>query len=242
MEGKTYIPYHTKSCSLLLNLLSVISQRVLLFSGGIAMSEATREKKKRFFTTRNIVSCAMLSACAVILMQLEFSVPFIAPPFYKFDLSELPALIGAFTMGPVAGVVIELIKVLVKLITTSSMGVGELSNFVLGCIFVVPASLIYRKKKTKARALVSLIIGGLLMSILATFINAFVMIPLYASLFDMPVDNIVAMGTAIFPFVDSMLDFCLVCVLPFNLIKAFVVSVITIFIYKPLSVLIKGLN
>ncbi len=205
------------------------------------MSEANN-KNKGFFTTRNIVSCAMLSACAVILMQLEFAVPFIAPPFYEFDLSELPALIGAFSMGPVAGVVIELIKVLIKLITTNTMGVGELSNFILGCVFVIPASLIYRQKKTKSRALVSLIIGGVLMSVLATFINAFAMIPLYASLFEMPVDTIIAMGTAIFPFVDSMFDFCLVCVLPFNLIKAFVVSVITIFIYKPLSVLIKGLN
>ncbi len=207
------------------------------------MSEMAKEKnKKGFFTTRNIVSCAMLSACAVILMQLEFAVPFIAPPFYEFDLSELPALIGAFTMGPVAGVVIELIKVLVKLISTNTMGVGELSNFVLGCIFVVPASLIYRRKKTKGMAIISLVIGGFAMSILATFLNAFVMIPLYAGLFNMPVEAIIDMGSAIFPFVDSMFDFCLVCVLPFNLIKAFVVSVITIFIYKPLSVLIKGLN
>lgn len=207
------------------------------------MSEMAKDKKKKgFFTTRNIVSCAMLSACAVILMQLEFAVPFIAPPFYEFDLSELPALIGAFAMGPVAGVVIELIKVLVKLISTNTMGIGELSNFVLGCIFVVSASLIYRRKKTKGMAIISLVIGGLSMSILATFINAFVMIPLYAGLFNMSVDAIIEMGSAIFPFVDSMFDFCLVCVLPFNLIKAFVVSVITIFIYKPLSVLIKGLN
>lgn len=207
------------------------------------MSEMAKEKsKKKFLTTRNIVSCAMLSACAVILMQLEFALPFIAPPFYEFDLSELPALIGAFTMGPLAGVVIELIKVLVKLITTNTMGIGELSSFVLGCIFVVPASLIYRRKKTKGMAVVALIVGGVAMSILATFLNAFVMIPLYATLFNMPVEAIIDMGGAIFPFVDSMFDFCLVCVLPFNLIKAFVVSVITIFIYKPLSVLIKGLN
>ena len=207
------------------------------------MSEKTKNKKS-IFTTRNIVSCAMLSACAIILTYLEFPT-FIAPSFYRFNISDLPALIGAFTMGPVAGIVIELIKSLVMFLVNPAnptMGVGELSNFVLGCIFVVPASLIYRRKKTKGRAVLALAVGGILMSILATVINAFVMIPLYATVFGMTAENIVNMGTAIFPFIDSMFNFCLVCVLPFNLIKAFVVSVITIFIYKPLSVLIKGLN
>ena len=207
------------------------------------MSETTKSNKK-IFTTRNIVSCAMLSACAIILTYLEFPT-FIAPSFYRFNVSDLPALIGGFAMGPVAGVIIELIKSLVMLSVNPAnptMGIGELSNFVLGCIYVVPAALIYRSKKTKGRAVISLVVGGLLMSILATFLNAFVMIPLYATAFNMPVDTIIQMGTAIFPFVDSMFDFCLVCVLPFNLIKAFVVSVITVFIYKPLSVLIKGLN
>lgn len=207
------------------------------------MSETTKNNKK-IFTTRNIVSCAMLSACAIILTYLEFPT-FIAPSFYRFNVSDLPALIGGFAMGPVAGIIIELIKSLVMLIVNPAnptMGIGELSNFVLGCIFVVPASLIYRSKKTKGRAIISLVVGGLLMSILATFLNAFVMIPLYATAFNMSADTIIQMGSAIFPFIDSMFDFCLVCVLPFNLIKAFVVSVITIFIYKPLSVLIKGLN
>lgn len=207
------------------------------------MSETTKSRKK-IFSTRNIVSCAMLSACAIILTYLEFPT-FIAPSFYRFNISDLPALIGGFAMGPVAGVIIELIKSLVMLIinpANPTMGIGELSNFVLGCIYVVPAALIYRSKKTKGRAVISLVTGGLLMAILATFLNAFVMIPLYATAFNMPVETIIEMGTAIFPFVDSMFDFCLVCVLPFNIIKAIVVSVITIFIYKPLSVLIKGLN
>ena len=198
--------------------------------------------KKTFFNTRTLVSCGMLAACAVILIELEIALPFIAPPFYKFDFSELPALIGAFSMGPLAGVIIELIKVLVKLITTTTMGIGELSNFVLGCIFIVPAALIYKKKKTKKRAVIGVITGSIMMSVLATFINAFVMIPLYASLFEMPIDTIIQMGTAIFPFVDSMFDFCLVCVLPFNLIKVLLVSAITMFIYKPLSMLIKGIS
>lgn len=204
------------------------------------MSET--KSRKSIFNTRTMVSCAMLAACSVILIELEIPLPFIAPPFYKFDLSELPALIGAFSMGPVAGIIIELIKVLVKLITTNTMGVGELSNFVLGCIFIVPASIIYKQKKTKKRALAGLITGGVSMSVLATVINAFVMIPLYSGLFSMPVDAIIQMGSAIFPFVDSMFDFCLVCVLPFNIIKCVLVSAITMFIYKPLSMLIKGIS
>ncbi len=205
------------------------------------MSEMNK-KKCKFLTTRNLVSCAMLAACSVILIELEIPLPFIAPPFYKFDFSELPALIGAFAMGPVAGVIIELIKVLVKLISTTTMGVGELSNFVLGCIYVVPAAIIYKRKKTKMRAIIAVIISSLSMSILATFINAFIMIPLYATLFNMPMEAIIGMGSAIFPFVDSMFDFCLVCVLPFNIIKCVLVSAITMFIYKPLSMLIKGIS
>ena len=207
------------------------------------MSDLAKNKnKKPFLNTRTLVSCGMLAACAVILIELEIALPFIAPPFYKFDFSELPALIGAFSMGPVAGVIIELIKVLVKLITTTTMGVGELSNFILGCIFIVPAALIYQKKKTKKRALIGILVGSTLMAVLATFINAFIMIPLYATLFSMPVETIIAMGSEIFPFVDSMFDFCLVCVLPFNIIKVLLVSAITMFIYKPLSMLIKGIS
>ncbi len=198
--------------------------------------------KKKLFNTRQLVSCAMLAACAVILIELEIPLPFIAPPFYKFDFSELPALIGAFAMGPVAGIIIELIKVLVKLITTTTMGIGELANFVLGCIYIVPAALIYKQKKTKKRAIVALLTGSVSMALLATVINAFVMIPLYAGIFSMPVDAIIQMGGAIFPFVDSMFEFCLVCVLPFNLIKVLLISAITAFIYKPLSILIKGIS
>lgn len=209
------------------------------------MSETAKNKNRRkFFTTSNIVSCAMLSACATILMILEIPLPFIAPTFYKIDLSELPVMIGAFSMGPVAGIVIEAIKVLLNFVLngTETAGIGELANFIVGCTFVVPAALIYKRKKTKKTAILALIVGGVLMSLLSTVINAFVMLPLYSQLMPMPIDRIVAMGAEIFPFVDSLFDFCLVCVFPFNLIKALIVSVITFFIYKPLSVLIKGLN
>lgn len=205
---------------------------------------ANNKNKKKTLNTRTIVSCGMLAGCAIILTYLEFRTP-VAPDFYRFNISDLPALIGAFALGPVAGVIIELIKGLVMLLinpANPTMGIGELSNFILGCAFVVPASIIYRKKKTKLRAAVGLIISGLFMAILGAFLNAFILIPMYAgAFFNGSVETIIT-SVKIFPFIDSLFEFCLVCVLPFNIIKALVVSAITMFIYKPLSMLIKGIS
>lgn len=203
---------------------------------------AAAKPKNKFFTTRNLVSCAMLSACSALLMLAEFPLPFIAPSFYTLDFSEIPALIGAFSMGPVAGVIIEAIKILLKLIIkgTTTAYVGDLSNFVLGSIFVAVASLIYRVRKKKSFAVLGLAGGGFTMSLLAVFINAFIMIPFFSSMFNLPMDVIIGMGTEIFPVIDNIWSLCLLCVLPFNLIKVLLVSVVTILIYKPLSRLIKG--
>ncbi len=202
----------------------------------------SNSKKTTFWCTKNLVTCAMLGACSTILMLIEFPLPFIAPSFYELDLSEVPALIGGFSMGPLAGVIIELIKILLNFVIngTDTAGVGELSNFVLGCIFVVTASLIYMRKKTKKNAFLALFIGGVSMSSLATVINAFIMIPFYSKTIPLPVDAIVEMGHAIFPIVDNLFMFCVVCVLPFNLIKSVLVILITMLIYKPMSKVIKG--
>ncbi len=205
------------------------------------MSETT-QKKKGFFNTRNLVTCAMLGACSTILMLVEFPLPFIAPTFYELDFSEVPALIGGFAMGPLAGVIIELVKILLNLVIngTDTAFVGEISNFVLGSIFVVVASLIYQRKKTKKNAFIALSMGGLSMSLLAIVINAFIMIPFFSTLYGMPIDKIVGLGKAIIPIVDNLFTFCLFCVLPFNLIKSILVVGITMLIYKPMSRVIKG--
>lgn len=204
------------------------------------MSEKT--KKQGFFNTRNLVACAMLGACSTILMLVEFPLPFIAPPFYELDFSEVPALIGGFAMGPLAGVIIELIKILLNLVIngTDTAGVGETANFVLGAIFVTVASLIYKHKKTKKIAFLALSAGGLTMSLMATVVNAFVMIPFYSKFLSIPMDVIIGMGQKIFPFVDNLFMFCLMCVLPFNLIKSILVVGVTMLIYKPMSKFIKG--
>ena len=194
-----------------------------------------KKNKNSMTNTRKLVVTAMLSAIAAVLMIIEFPLPFIAPPFYKLDFSELPVLIGAFSLGPVAGVTIEAIKVLVNFLLNGSTtgGVGEIANFVIGCSFVLPASLIYRHKKTKANAILSMVIGTVCMAVLGVFINGYVMIPIYSNF--MPIEQIIQMGKDIVPFIKDTLTFCIFCVAPFNLIKGVLISTITAFIYKPLS-------
>lgn len=192
--------------------------------------------------TRKLVVTAMLSSLATVLMLIEIPLPFIAPPFYKLDFSEIPVLVGAFSMGPMAGVAIEAIKILINLIINGSTtaGVGEIANFVIGCAFVVPAGLMYKHKKTKSGAIIAMTAGTIVMAILGVFVNAYVMIPLYSSV--MPLDQIIQMGKDIVPFIKDTLTFCIFCVAPFNIIKGVLVSVVTTFIYKPLSRVIHPKN
>ncbi len=192
--------------------------------------------------TRRLVVTAMLSSIATVLMLVEIPLPFIAPPFYELDFSEVPVLIGAFSMGPMAGVVIEAVKILINLIIngTSTGGVGEIANFIIGCSLVVPAALIYKRKKTKGNAILSMAIGTVTMAVLGVFINAYIMIPIYSAF--MPLEQIIQMGKDIVPFINDTLTFCLFCVAPFNIIKGVLVSVVTTFIYKPLSRVIHPRN
>lgn len=184
-----------------------------------------------------LVKLAMLSAVAVALMLFEFPLPFIAPPFYEIDFSEVPVLVGAFAFGPLAGAVIEGVKILLNLLIngTVTAGVGELSNFVLGVVFVLPAAWVYKKNRTKKGALYGLLTGTALLLVLGCFINAYVMLPAYGNAFGMPISAFVEMAAQIHPSIDTVLEFVLFCVLPFNLIKAVLVSAITLLIYKKLS-------
>ena len=211
---------------------------------GSCVSEDMRDffVEVRFMKNKNadwIVKISMLSAVATVLMLFEFPLPFIAPSFYELDFSEVPALIGAFAMGPVAGVVIEAIKILLNFFINGSItgGVGELSNFVLGVAFVLPAGLIYKRKKTKKSALLGIALGGIFMVILGCFSNAFIMIPLYSKM--MPLDAIIAQAAAIWPVIDSTFKFVLLCVVPFNIVKAALVTAVTMVIYKRISPIFK---
>ncbi len=190
--------------------------------------------KKQRTKIAYMVRIAILATIATVLMLLEFPMPFIAPPFYEFDFSEVPVLIGTFAMGPLAGIIIEFIKVLLNLFIngTITAGVGEFANFLMGCAFIVPAGLIYKYKKTKTVALVGMICGTLVMALAAFFINSYLLIPTYGKALGMDMSVFVGMGKAIFPFIDSIPKLALFCVVPFNLIKGILVSTATFVLYK----------
>jgi len=191
--------------------------------------------------TRNMVSIAMLAAVAVVLMLFEFPLPFL-PPFYKIDASELPVIIGAFAMGPWAGVLIELIKVLLNLLLdgTTTAFVGEFANFLIGCSYVVPASIVYYRKKSKKNAIVGLVIGTVACAVVGCLLNAYLLLPAYSKAFHMDIEALVAMGTAANKAIDSMFTFVLFATAPLNILKCGLVSIITMLIYKPISRILKG--
>lgn len=204
-------------------------------SGGIA--------KERVFATRRMAVTGMFSAIALILFLFEFPLPF-APSFYELDFSELPALVGAFAFGPVTGVIIEVVKILLKLLIkgTSTAFVGDLANFVIGCSFILPASAIYHFNKKKKNAIAGCIIGTLILTLFGTAFNAIYLLPAFSRLYGMPLDTILDMGSAVNPLMTkgSIVSFVVCCVAPMNLIKGGSVSLITMLIYKPLSPIIKA--
>jgi riboflavin transporter FmnP len=187
--------------------------------------------------TRYITICGMLGALAMILHLFDFPVPFLAPGFYKLDFSEIPVMIGAFYLGPVGGVIIELVKILLKLVVkgTTTAFVGDLANFVVGCAFVVPASIVYHIKKSKKSAIAGLITGTVVITVFASMFNAIYLIPAFSKLYGMPLDSIVAMGSAINPAINSVTTMALLAVAPLNLLKGVLISVPTMLLYKRIS-------
>ncbi len=192
--------------------------------------------------TKWMVKVAMLSAVAVVLMLFEFPLPFIAPPFYELDFSEIPVLVGAFALGPVAGVVIEAIKVLLNLLINGTItgGVGEVANFLVGIAFVLPAGIIYKRNKCKKTAALGMAVGGVLMVVLSCFVNTYILIPTYGAAMGLEVSAFVKMAAAIHPSIDSLWKMILLCVAPFNAVKVILVSVITTLLYKHISPILKG--
>ena len=213
---------------------------------------ATVNKTEKRVNVRYLTVTAMLSAVAYILMFLDFSVPFM-PAFIKMDLSELPALIGSFAMGPLCGVVVCLIKNVLHLFITTTGGVGdvvlagavgfndgvgELSNFILGVAFVLPAGLIYKHKKNRKSALIGSLTGAAFMGIFSIVSNYFLVYPVYYNF--MPEEVILAAYQAILPSVKNILQ-CLICFnMPFTIVKGMFSVVITFLTYKHISPILKG--
>lgn len=192
------------------------------------------------FRVRRMVQMGMLAAISVVLMLFEIPLPF-APAFYEIDFSEVPVMIGCFAMGPLAGAVIEMLKVLLNLAIngTVTAGVGEFANFMVGCALVIPAAVIYQRKRTKVGAVVGMSAGTVFMAVTGCFLNAFVLLPAYAKAFGMPIDALVEMGSAVNSHITSLASFVIFAVAPFNLLKGFLVSLIVLLIYKKISPVFK---
>lgn len=205
------------------------------------MSENTKtavRTKGMSAQVRYLTVTAMLSAVAFVLMYLEIAIP-IMPSFIKFDFSDLPALLGSFAMGPMCGVLICLVKNVLHLAFSNSMFVGELSNFILGAIFVAVAGNIYKHKKTKTNAIVSGMIAAVLMGVVSVISNYFVVYPVYYKA-GMAKETILQLYQVIAPSMKSILQ-CLICFnLPFTIVKGLIAVGICMLIYKPLSPVLKG--
>ena len=196
--------------------------------------------RERVLTTRKVAVCGMFAAIAAVLMVLEMPVPF-APPFYGLDLSELPVLVGTFAFGPVAGVLIEFCKVVLKVLfkPSSTAFVGELANFIIGCSYLLPASAVYLLHKTRKNAVIAVITGTLCMTVFGTAFNAVYLLPKFAQMFGMPMEAIIAMGTKVNPSIRSVTGLVVMAVAPLNLLKGGLISLITMLIYKKISPILK---
>ncbi len=196
-----------------------------------------RERTIQLSKANYLTKTAILSAIAYILMLFEMPLPF-APVFLKMDFSDIPALIGSFAMGPLAGVLIELVKNLLKVMTiTRTFGVGELGNFLVGASFVFTAGIIYRTKKDKKTALIGCLIATLVMTAVAMGFNNFVLIPAFSKV--MPIDSIIAMGSAVTDKIHDIPTLVLYGITPFNLFKGVVISAVAMLLYNGVKPLLK---
>ena len=193
-------------------------------------------------TTHNLTVAAMLSAVAFILMFIEFPIPMLIPAFIKMDFSDLPALLGAFALGPVYGVIISFMKNLLHIVIkgTSTACVGELSNFILGAIFSAVAGYLYKHHKSRKTAIIGAVAGAVAMGVLSVPSNYFVVYPAYVQFYHMPLEAILGMYQAILPSADSLIKCLIIFNLPFTLVKGLLDAVLCMLIYKPLSPILHG--
>ena len=198
------------------------------------------KKPQRIGSAKSVAFIAVFGAIAAMLMFLEFPL-FFAPFFYEIDFSEIPVLICTFYLGPVAGVVCEFVKILLKLLLkgTSTAFVGDFANFVVACSLVLPASIIYHSKKTKKNAIIGMAVGTLVMTVFGSMFNAIYLLPKFAQLYGMPLEAIIAIGTEINPNIISVSTLVLFAVVPFNLLKGIIVSFVTLLLYKRVEQLLK---
>lgn len=218
------------------NLSFVLICAAIIAAIGVAahLAERLLPEKRQVTPARRVSIIGICAALATVLHILDFPLPFLAPTFYKLDFSEVPVLLAGFYLGPSATVACEGIKILLKLLLkgTSTAFVGDFANFVVGCFFVLPATLIYHLHKSKRSAILGLTVGTICMALFGSAFNAIYLLPKFSELFHMPLDSIIAMGTSIFPSVNSVSTFVFFCVAPLNVVKGVVVSLLTMLLYK----------
>lgn len=197
----------------------------------------TVRRKSSIQNVRMLTMTAVLSAIAFVLAFFEFPVP-LSPTFARMDLSDLPALIGAFAYGPVSGILIEFVKNALQLLTSSTGGIGELANFIMGSSFVVTAGLIYKFHKTKKTAMLACLIASIVMGVGAAIVNYFILLPVFEVF--MPLDQLIASFGEFIPFIKTKLDVVLFNAFPFNLLKGIGISIVTMPLYKRLTPTLKG--
>lgn len=205
-----------------------------LFFVAMALEKTSlKDTVKQVSKTRRMAYIAIFGVLGAVLMFFEVPL-FFAPSFYEIDFSEVPVLITTFYLGPVAGVTTELLKIILKLLLkgTSTAFVGDFANFFIGCSFVLPASIVYHTRKSKKSAVAGMALGTLCMTVFGSAFNAFYLIPTYSRLFGMPLEAIVGMGTAVNANINSVTTLVLFAVVPFNLLKGVLVSIITYLLYK----------
>lgn len=219
--------------SFLLCCLAIIAGLILLAK----LVEHFMPTKRQVSTARRISIIGICSALATVLHILDFPLPFIAPEFYKLDLSELPVLLCGFFLGPSATVACEGIKILLKLLLkgTTTAFVGDFANFFVGCSLVLPATIFYHLRKSKHSALIGLIIGSVCITVFGSAFNAIYLLPKFSQLFGMPLDAIIGMGAKIHPRINNVTSFVFFCVAPLNLIKASIVSILAMLLYKRIA-------
>ncbi len=218
------------------NLSFVVTCVLIVAALSLAAHFAERylPEKRTVSPARRVSIIGICAAIAAVLHMLDFPLLFLAPEFYKLDFSELPVLLCGFYLGPSATVACEGVKILLKLMlkSTSTAFVGDLANFVVGCSFVLPATIWYHAHKSKHSAVIGLALGTAVLTIFGSAFNAIYLLPKFAQLYEIPLDAIIAMGAEIWPAIKNVPTFVMLCVAPLNLVKGTVVSVLTMLLYK----------
>lgn len=222
--------FHFENLGFVLCCIAIVVGLALL----ARLAEHFLPEKRKVTPARRVCIVGICAALATVLHMLDFPLPFLAPEFYRLDFSELPVLLCGLYLGPSATVACEGVKILLKLLLkgTSTAFVGDLANFVVGCSFVLPATIWYHAHKSKHSAVVGLTLGTIVMTIFGSAFNAVYLLPKFAQLYGLPLDTIIAMGTAIWGGVNGVTSFVLLCVAPLNLVKGTAVSILTMLLYK----------